>query len=135
MNELEAGTGRTRVRLIWKRWGSDLHVHIAAGEHHVGAAALVGRQPDGETYEGGLCVPPHKEDQLVLDAARTLHAATAVNVCVTAGIHLDAITGAEISAVVRNVDEAVARIAGMLRCSDSRLSRAVPFPSDSPSAD
>ena len=43
-------------------------------------------------------------------AAAALHQAVGVNVCVTAGIHLDDITPDEIAAVLRTVDEGVARL-------------------------
>jgi len=115
VNELETGTGRTRVCLTWKRWGDDLHVHVGGGEHHIGVVALAGRQPDGETYASVLCAPPHREGQLALNAAKTLHAATDATVCVTAGVHLDAITRGEIAAVLRNVEQGVERLARMLR--------------------
>lgn len=115
MNTLETGDGRTRVCLAWQQWGGDLHVHIGGGEHHLGAVALVGRQPDGETCEGVLGVPPHKEAELALNAAKTLHAALGVSVCVTAGIHLDRITPAETAGVLRNVDHGVERLAALLR--------------------
>lgn len=110
MNEFEVGSGRTRLLFAWRRWGPDLHVHIAGGDHHIGAASLVGRQPDGRTYEGTFAVPPHKEDTVVARAAAALHQATGVNVSVTAGIHLDDITPDEIAAVLRTVDEGVARL-------------------------
>jgi len=112
---LTAGNGRTRLLLNWQRRGRDLHVHIGGGDEHVGAVALVGRQADGEVFEGVLHLPPHKETELALDAARKLHAATGVSVCVTAGVHLETITPAEIATVLRNADRAVARLAVLLR--------------------
>ena len=108
MQHLETGTGRTLVRLSWRRWGTDLYVHIGGGEVHVGAAALAGRTAGGKPYAETLCVAPHKEDRLALAAAEKLHAATGVNVCVTAGIHVDKITPAEISEVMQNAAAAVA---------------------------
>jgi hypothetical protein len=115
MSVLEVGTGRTRVHLTWRRWGQDLHVHVGGGDEHIGAAALVARRSDDDVYEGVLRVPPHREDELALKAARTLHAAAGTNVCVTAGVHVDGITGAEIEEVVRNIEVAIARLAGALR--------------------
>jgi hypothetical protein len=114
VNTLNTGSGRTRVRVTWRRWGNDLHVHIGGGADHVGAVALVGQQPDGETYASVLRVPPHKEGQLAMNAAQTLHAATGATVCVTAGVHLDGITPAEIAAVLRNAEEGVGRLARRL---------------------
>ena len=110
MNEFEVGSGRTRLLFAWRRWGPDLHVHIAGGDHHIGAACLCGCQSDDQRYEGTLAVPPHREDSVVARAAAALHQAVGVNVCVTAGIHLDDITPDEIAAVLRTVDEGVARL-------------------------
>ena len=119
MSTLETGSGRTRIRFSWQRHGNDLHVHVSGGDDHIGAAALVGRHPGGALSEGVLPIPPHKEDRLVLDAARTLHAVTGVNVCVTAGIHLDEISPGEIDAVLRNVDQGVALLAAKLQAIQS----------------
>lgn len=112
---LEIGSGRTCVRVVWRRWGSDLHVHIGGGAEHIGAAALVGVGPDGHRWEGVLRLPPHREDQLAREAAQALHAATGRTVCVTAGIHLERITPAEIRQIVQNVRTAAARLAATLR--------------------
>jgi peroxiredoxin len=111
-NQCEAGTGRTRVRLTWRWWGKDLHAHIAGGKDHIGATALAGRKPEGETYGAVLCVPPHKEDELALEAARRLHAVTGATVCVTAGIHVERITREELERVLQNVDRVVTLLAG-----------------------
>ncbi len=123
MEQLEIGSGRTRVCLTWRRWGRDLHVHVGGGDQHVGAVALAGRADDGQTYADTLCVSPHKEDRLALAAAKTLHAATGVNVCVSAGIHIDGITSAEIADVLRNVEAGIERLAGELRKPGGRTRR------------
>lgn len=115
MKSLETGSGRTRIRLSWQRHGGDLYVHIGGGDDHIGAAALVGRHAGGEASGGVLCIRPHKEDRLVLDAARTLHAAFGAAVCVTAGIHLDDIRPEEIDAVLQNVEKGVALLAAKLQ--------------------
>jgi hypothetical protein len=103
-------------------------VHVGGGAHHIGAVALAGRQPDGETYVSVLRVPPHKEDQLAMNAARALHAATGATVCVTAGVHLGGITAAEITAILRNVREGVERLTRRLGKSDTRRSDAASAP-------
>ena len=115
MNTFETGSGRTRLRFTWQHRGNDLHVHIGGGEDHLGTAALVGRQPDGEICESVVHLPPHKEDELALKTARRLHAATGVSICVTAGIHLEAISAEEIATVLRNVDAGTERLAHLLR--------------------
>jgi hypothetical protein len=124
VNTLEIGSGRTRVRLTWRRWGNDLHVHVGGGAYHIGAVALAGRQPNGETCESVFCVPPHKEGPLALNAAKVLHAAADATVCVTAGVHVDGITRAEIATVLRNVEEGVERLARRLGSSGARPSDA-----------
>ena len=114
MNTFNVGAGPTRLTFAWRWWGHDLHVHIGGGDHHIGAAALVGRQSDGQTYDGMIRVPPHKEDAVVRKAAQALHSATGATVCVTAGIHLDNITSRQIDAVLTTVDLGVARLARTL---------------------
>jgi len=110
MNTFETGRGRTRLTFTWQYWGDDLHVHIAGGRHHIGAVALAGRDPSGQAYLHALAVPPHKEDQMVLRAARALHEALGVTVCVTGGVHLGDITWEEISTVLQNADEGVGHL-------------------------
>ena len=115
MNTLETGSGRTRLRLTWQRWGSDLHVHIGGGQDHIGAVALVGQDRSDEPYARVLAVPPHKEDQIVLRATRRLHAAIGGNVCVTGGVHLDDITRDEIALILQNAEEGIEQLARMIR--------------------
>jgi hypothetical protein len=123
VEQSEIGSGRTLVRVTWQRWGADLHVHIGGGDEHIGAAALVGQADDGKPYAETLRIPPHQEDRLALAAAWRLHAAIGTNVCVTAGIHLDAITPAEIGDVTRNIEAGVERLAGELQKSSERPHR------------
>lgn len=115
MNMLETGSGRTRLRLTWQRWGSDLHVHIGGGQDHIGAVALVGRDPSGEAYARALAVPPHKEGQMVGQAAERLHTAIGGNVCVTGGVRLDDITRDEITLVRQNAEEGIEQLVRMIR--------------------
>ena len=85
-----------------------MYVHIGGGVDHIGAVALAGTRPDGAAYAEVLCVPPHKEGEPALAAARTIQRALGVNVCVTAGFHLDDITRDEIAEVLQNMNRAVA---------------------------
>ena len=85
-------------------------VHIGGGAQHIGAVALVGRHRDGAVQESVTCLTPHKDDAPARSAARAIHRATGATVCVTAGIHVDDITEAEIADVLRAVDEGVARL-------------------------
>jgi len=114
VNTLETGSGRTRIRLVWQYRGRDLHVHISGGADHVGAVALAGSGPDGAALAGVLWLPPHREDELALATARRLHAAGGVTVCVTAGIHVEALTPKELARVLENVERAVAALARRL---------------------
>jgi hypothetical protein len=115
MNMLETGSGRTRLRLAWQWWGSDLHVHIGGGQDHIGATALVGREPSGEAYARVLAVPTHKEGQMVLQAAERLHAALGGNVCVTGGVHLEKITRDEIALILQNAQEGIEGLVRVIR--------------------
>jgi len=125
MHSFEIGEGRTRLTVAWTRWGRDLQVHIGGGEHHIGAVALAGCTPEGQIQRHMVRIPPHKEGPVVEQAARTLHEATGVNVCVSSGIHLDDISRGEIDTVLRTAEEGVARLARMLR-SEKPEARGVP---------
>lgn len=119
MNELETGTGRTRLTFSWRWHGRDLAVHIGGGSHHIGAVALVGRRHDETPSEQVVSLSPHKEGELALRAAKTLHEAMGVTVCVTAGIHLDAITESEIAGVLRVTEDGVQQLIRRLKEADS----------------
>jgi hypothetical protein len=112
--ELESGAGRTRLRIGWRLRGADLCVHVGGGADHVGAVALVGQGPDGQPVEHSVRLPPHREEELALKAARTLHQATGRTVCVTAGVHLDDITPQEIEQVLQIADNGIRQLAGVL---------------------
>ncbi len=99
------------MTLEWKFHGQDLSVHIGGGDDHIGAVALAGREPEGGVFAHVLRIRPHREDVLAREAAATLHEALGVCVCVSAGIHVDAITPAEIEDVLGNVRAAVSELA------------------------
>ena len=117
---LEQGEGRTRAVLRYDYCGGDLRVHIGGAGEHIGAAALVGLDADGNKHVSVQRIPPHREDQLALQAAEILHEATGRTVCVTAGIHLDEITPAEIEQVVGNALAAAKRLASQIAADSSR---------------
>ncbi len=105
---IQAGTGRTSVRLELREFGRDLILHIGGGAVHAGAVAVshsggLGGEPATEL----ITTPGHKEGPLAREAARTLAAASGRTCVVVAGIHLDDATGEEIDAVVANVTRAV----------------------------
>lgn len=113
---LDVGRGRTAVWLVLTPQGRDLVLRIGGGDAHVGAVAVV--SPAGGTA-GEPCdvltvVPGHKEGPLARLAARRLAAAAGRTCVCAAGIHLDAITPAEIAAVVANAERGVEMLAAAL---------------------
>jgi hypothetical protein len=112
---LDVGTGRTRLQFTWRWHGEDLHVHVTGGTDHVGAVALAGRQPDGQSFADSLRLPPHREAELAVRSAKALHDALGRVVCVTAGIHLDDITQEEIKDVLATVDEGIHKLVARLK--------------------
>ncbi len=115
MKSFEIGTGRTQLTIAWKRWGKDIYVHIGAGVHHIGAVALVGCCPDGNTHWHIGDIPPHKEATIVERAAQVLHTETGRNVCATAGIHIEDACKAEVETILRIADEGIAQLVQSLR--------------------
>jgi hypothetical protein len=115
MKKFTAGSGRAQLTFTWEPHGQDWSIHIGGGAHHLGAVAMAGRGPDGRLFQGALCLPPHREDDLALRAARTLHNALGSTVCVSAGVHLDDISQEEIAEVLRVADEGVQRLISQLR--------------------
>ena len=87
--------GRLKLELSVLRLGRDLQVVLNGGAAHLGAVALAA--PGGADEAGLLVLPGHREDQLVRRMADALNCA----VCVSAGIHYDAISKEEIAAVER----------------------------------
>lgn len=98
--------GRLRLQLRLLRQGRDWLALFSGGAAHLGAVALAAPGTDGEARL--LALPGHREDALVLEAARRLSDALQCAVCVGAGIHYDAITPEELLQVeimVRDLTE------------------------------
>lgn len=111
-----ARQGRLNVSLRVFRQGRDLQVLCGGGASHIGAVALAApvqvydqqqgqpglaahaAQP-GQVETRLLALPGHKEDALALRMATSLAQALHCAVCVSAGIHYDNITRAEIQQV------------------------------------
>ncbi|HPF34047.1 MAG TPA: hypothetical protein P5571_07330 [Candidatus Krumholzibacteria bacterium] len=110
---LEVGAGRAAVWLHLTEQGRDLVLRIGGGDAHVGAVATVSPAGGtaGEACEELAVVPGHKEGPLALAAARRLAAAGRRTCVCVAGIHQDAITPAEIAAVLAHVEAGVERLA------------------------
>lgn len=88
---------RLRIRLRIVRQGCDVLLVFSGGSAHLGAVALV--SPHSNNGDNLLILPGHREDALVLEAARNVSARLGCSVCVCAGIHYDAITPEEIQHV------------------------------------
>lgn len=114
--QFTARQGRLTIYLRVFRQGRDLQVLCGGGASHVGAVALAapskghGQHPDapypadqadkpGQIEVRLLALPGHKEDALALRMAQGMAEALHCTVCVSAGIHYDNITRAEIQQV------------------------------------
>lgn len=118
---LTAGEGRQRVAAVVVICGEDLAIHAGGGEKpHIGAVALA--IPRSSLSGGGalsasasvLCVTGHKEDELARAAALRLAARFNVRVTVTAGLHIDNATAADIGVLETNFAAAISRIESTL---------------------
>jgi hypothetical protein len=121
MIEISKENKRLRVRLSAVPMGNDLSVSIYGGDRaHIGAVALGVPTPSHSTGGGMsasvsvLTLTGHKEDDLARKAAAALARQLERVVVVSCGIHLDAITQAEIDAVVEMVDALVQDLASQL---------------------
>lgn len=99
---LVAAEGRIRLVLSWKFVGNDVQVVLEGGDSHIGAVALY--VVDGAPLEVQE-LPHHREGPLAQSVARRLGEALHVTVCVSAGIHYQDITKAEISTVLSLADK------------------------------
>lgn len=95
---LEDAAGRIRLRLDGIRIGRDWQIILHGGDAHLGAAAIAdGRQEQAGC--AGLELPGHREGSLAEGLARRAAATLGCAVCVSCGIHYDAISRAEIGLV------------------------------------
>ena len=106
MIELSRSLGRVAVRLTAARLGADLALTLSGGDRpHIGAVAV--SQPRPSLLGGGgtstttsvIALLGHKEDELARQVAARVALATAGTVCVACGIHLEAISAAELEDV------------------------------------
>jgi gallate decarboxylase subunit D len=104
--ELSRSRGRVAVRLTAARLGADLALTLSGGDRpHIGAVAV--SQPRPSLLGGGgtstttsvIALLGHKEDELARQVAARVALATAGTVCVACGIHLEAISAAELEDV------------------------------------
>ena len=105
-----AQQGRLSIHLRVYRQGRDLQVLCGGGATHIGAVALAAPahgQVEAQSHLAGL--PGHKEDALAQRMAGRMAHALNCAVCVSAGIHYDNITRAEIQQVEQMAHELTQR--------------------------
>ena len=138
---LAFGVGRGRTRL----WGSvfptdnGIAVILVGGDApHVGAMAISIPRPSTadprrvSPSTSVYCVVGHKDDELARAVASALCRKLDAIVAVIAGVHIDRASRAEIRAVLRNGERAVARILALLRPALARRPRRRPGPTALP---
>lgn len=111
MFEASAALGRIALTLTAFEMGADLQAMLTGGSAHIGAVAFA------ET--GGICRVFERADHREGDLARELGALLAAelgrNVAISCGIHYDAITSAEIAAVMTLANELARRLINSCR--------------------
>ena len=130
--QFTARQGRLNIYLKVLRLGRDLQVLCGGGASHIGAVALAApaqvyelqqgqhaladqaAQP-GQTAARLLALPGHKEDALALRMAQSISQSLHCAVCVSAGIHYDNITRAEIAQVEQMVQDLTQRCISALK--------------------
>ena len=130
--QFTARQGRLNIYLKVFRLGRDLQVLCGGGASHIGAVALAApaqgyelqqgqhaladqaAQP-GQTAARLLALPGHKEDALALRMAQSISQSLHCAVCVSAGIHYDNITRAEIAQVEQMVQDLTQRCISALK--------------------
>ena len=112
--ELENGIA---LRVSFERLGRDLSVTVTGGDRpHIGSVAVAVPRPS-LTGNGTLSatvsvmnMTGHKDDAVSVPLAKALAAHFNGTVCVSAGIHFDAVTERETEAVIGAVPLILARI-------------------------
>ena len=112
MDELHRTFKDSNIRIRYLHLGRDLQVVISGGQEHIGAAALaVYRDSEpGRVSVSHITVYGHREDELVRTAALRLSKALHCTIVVSAGIHFDHLTTAEIEKIVGMVDEMISEL-------------------------
>jgi hypothetical protein len=113
--ELTARAGRIDATLAARQVGADWLVEITGGEAHIGAAALATFDVvHARAGASVLSAPGHREEQVALDAARTIARATRTTAVVVAGLHYPNITVDEIDTARRLCRDLVERFLARL---------------------
>ena len=144
--QFTASQGRLNIYLRVFRQGRDLQVLCGGGASHLGAVALAAPahghtpRPDSSAQANQaeqasqdqavqpqgvearlLALPGHKEDALALRMAQSMAEALHCAVCVSAGIHYDNITRAEIQQVEQMAQDLTQRCIAALKKDSSCL--------------
>jgi gallate decarboxylase subunit D len=109
--EFTEGEGRVQVNLRSCKMGKDIVVRIFNQGAHVGAVAI--GEYDEEHQRASTSVITllgHKDDAVAQKAAYLVSKAAKTTVCVVAGIHIDDISGNEISEILNNAMKLVERL-------------------------
>jgi gallate decarboxylase subunit D len=111
MIELTETIGRLTIHLRAERIGADWSVAIFGGDRpHIGAVALAGS--DGRCQ--AICLLGHREGGITERFAANLASRLGAAVCVSCGIHLDAITQTEIESVTIALENIFSALEKML---------------------
>ena len=104
--ELYKGRGRTRVAFSANNIGNEVIVTIYNANAHIGAVALADYDLEsGRTSTSVITRLGHKDDIVAQKTAYKLTKNIKKASCVIAGIHIDAITHAEMEKILNNVDD------------------------------
>lgn len=108
--------GGFRLDALLQRIGEDYLLSLWGGAAHIGAVAMAQSRPSLEdpsrlsATASVFCYVGHKEDEIVKEAAELLASALGSRVVVTAGMHWDHLTRADIARVKRNALQLIERI-------------------------
>jgi hypothetical protein len=104
----KAGETPFDIQVRSRRVGRDYLFTVTGGEAHIGAVATV--FPDGEGVRTELSVVPgHREDLLARELAELACIRLRSTVTLTAGIHIDQATKADIELAVRTARDELIR--------------------------
>ena len=114
---LKTGEGKFEVYLNAVFMGRDVAIMISGGETpHIGAVAvaiprksLKGDGSDSASVSV-ICIPGHKEDELVQTTAKRLSTMWGCHVTVTAGLHIDRATQSDIETLNKNVESLISEL-------------------------
>jgi len=107
MKLIERQKGRIQLRLQFIRMGADACLILTGGDRpHLGAAAVAQSRESlavpgkPSSTVSNITLLGHKDDVLAREIARRFSEATATNVVVCCGIHLDSISTEEIEEIL-----------------------------------